>query len=156
METGTLNHAALAGVAAAVDFIASLGSGTSLREQLLDGMAQISQHERQLLHQLFSGLRQIKRLQIIGTGVEDEQRAPTLSFVVEHLSATEICQALADEAICAWAGHFYALRSVEVLGLLSRGGVTRLGLSAYNTAAEINRVLETLRRIVEPVSLSTS
>jgi len=38
IETGTLNHAAIAGVRAAADFIASLGSGSSLQQKIIDAV----------------------------------------------------------------------------------------------------------------------
>jgi len=148
IETGTLNHAALAGVSAAVDFIASIGDGDNQRKRIVSAMNQLSDHERDLLQNLFSGLRQIPNIQVIGTEVVDGQRAPTLSFLAKGMTASQICKALAEKAICAWAGHFYALRSVEVLGLLAGGGVTRFGLSAYNTAEEVDRVLEVVDQIV--------
>ncbi|MFM7195550.1 MAG: cysteine desulfurase-like protein, partial [Bacteroidota bacterium] len=53
----------------------------------------------------------------------------------------QVCRALAEHNICAWDGHFYAQRAIEILGLLEKGGVTRLGISAYNTVAEIDAVI---------------
>src|SRR6266404_218083 len=42
IETGTLNHAAIDGVRAAVEYIASWGNGGTLRERLVDAMTHIS------------------------------------------------------------------------------------------------------------------
>jgi len=38
IETGTLNHAALAGVTAAIEYIASFGDGAGLRERIVAAM----------------------------------------------------------------------------------------------------------------------
>ncbi len=49
--------------------------------------------------------------------------------------------------ICAWDGHFYALKAIQQLGLESKGGVTRLGISLYNTKNEIDTVVEAIKAI---------
>ena len=46
IETGTLNHAAIAGVGAAIEYIATLGDGDDLRSKIVDGMRSIGAHER--------------------------------------------------------------------------------------------------------------
>ena len=144
IETGTLNHAALAGVSAAIDFIASLGSGDTERSQIVSAMIQISQHERQLAKKLYDGLRQIEGVEIYGVSFDNFYRAPTISFTLKGMTAAEVCKALAKQAICAWDGHFYAIRATEILGLLEKGGVTRLGVNAYNTEEEIDRTLSVI------------
>ena len=52
---------------------------------------------------------------------------------------------MANQNICAWDGHFYAIKAIQQLGLESRGGVTRLGISLYNTKKEIDRVIEVIK-----------
>ncbi len=143
IETGTLNHAAIAGVQAAVQFIASLGKGASLREQLQSAMQNISVYERTMVQKLYNGLVKLKGIKIYGQGVDDiSLRAPTLAVEVEGKRPEEICRMLAKHNICAWDGHFYAIRATEVLGLLEKGGVTRLGISVYTNEQEIDYTLE--------------
>ena len=149
IETGTLNHAALAGVRAAVDFIASLGTGEDLRSQILSAMEQIHQHEIALAGKLHRGLTSIKGVELVGLPVDGGERAPTLSFTLEGKTPTEVCTYLASKNICAWAGHFYALRAVEVLGLLEKGGVTRMGMSIYNLPSEIDYTLEAVAELAK-------
>lgn len=48
---------------------------------------------------------------------------------------------------CTWSGHFYAIKSTEVLGLAEKGGVTRMGISAYNTKADVERTLEIMEQL---------
>jgi selenocysteine lyase/cysteine desulfurase len=38
---------------------------------------------------------------------------------------------------------------MEILGLHDRGGVTRVGISLYNSEEEISRLLEELKRLVQ-------
>ena len=148
IERGTLNHAALAGVSAAVDFISSLGQGDSLRNKIIDALSQIQTHERSLAQQLYLGLRDMDGVDIYGPPLKETQRAPTLSFTVEGKRPEDICRMLADKAICAWDGHFYAIRAVEVMDLMGQGGVTRMGMAVYNTSEEIDYVIEQLNVIL--------
>jgi len=148
IERGTLNHAALAGVSAAVDFIASFGEGSTLREKIVTAMANIQKYERSLAQQLYLGLRDLDGVDIYGPPLKETQRAPTLSFTVENKRPEEICKYLADHGICAWDGHFYAIRAVEAMGLMGQGGVTRMGIAVYNTPDEIDYVIATLRQLL--------
>jgi len=147
IETGTLNHAAIAGVSAAVDFIASYGAGNSLREKIVDAYRQFGAHERMLAEKLYNGLSACKELTIIGQSFQASHRSPTISFLHHRLSAEQVCRKLAEKNICAWDGHFYAMRAIEKLGLLEKGGVTRLGISAYNTTAEIDAVVQAVQAL---------
>ncbi|HZV72033.1 MAG TPA: cysteine desulfurase-like protein [Saprospiraceae bacterium] len=148
IERGTLNHAGLAGVAAAVSFIESFGEGSTQRDRIISAMGIIQKHERGLAQQLYLGLRDIDGIDIYGPPLKETQRAPTLAFTVENYTPEKICKMLAEKSICAWDGHFYALRAVEVLGLISQGGVSRMGISVYNTADEIEYVIETLNKLL--------
>ncbi|MGB4850169.1 MAG: cysteine desulfurase-like protein [Saprospiraceae bacterium] len=148
IERGTLNHAALAGVSAAVSFIESIGKGTNQRDRIINAMNIIQTHERGLAQQLYLGLRDIDGIDIYGPPLKETQRAPTLAFTVENYTPEQMCKLLAEKSICAWDGHFYALRAVEVMGLLSQSGVTRMGISLYNTADEMEYVTSTLKKIL--------
>ena len=147
IETGTLNHAACNGVTAAIDFIASLGEGKTVKEQLIDAYKNLGQHEFQIASHLYSELSALRKISIVGTNFESTKRSPTVSFVHNEFTANEICKKLAQENICAWDGHFYALKSIQALGLEEKGGVTRLGISVYNTLDEINRTVELISKI---------
>jgi cysteine desulfurase family protein (TIGR01976 family) len=147
IETGTLNHAAIAGVDAAVEFLASLGKGKTLREKLLSAYQAISKHEFTLASRLYAGLRKIKGVTLVGQDFSSPHRTPTVSFVVKGKTPFEVCELLAKKNICAWDGHFYAIRAIEVLGLLEQGGVTRFGISLYNTEKEVDFVLKEVKSI---------
>jgi cysteine desulfurase family protein (TIGR01976 family) len=147
IETGTLNHAAIAGVSAAISFIASLGKGESTREQILSAYKIVGDHERNLATRLYNGLVAIRGITVAGPDFSSPQRAPTISFYHTSHSATQVCRRLNDHNIFAWDGHFYAIRAIERLGLIEKGGVTRLGMAAYNTADEVDQVLQALKRL---------
>ncbi|MCB0666858.1 MAG: cysteine desulfurase-like protein [Saprospiraceae bacterium] len=147
IETGTLNHAAIAGVGAAIDFIGRIGDGASLREKLVNSMEIIHQHEMKLAKRLYAGIRQIPGSTIYGPDIDSARRAPTLAFSLEGIRPDKVCYELAKRAIYAWDGHFYALRATEVLDLEKLGGVTRMGLVAYNTEGEVEKTLEALREL---------
>ena len=146
IETGTLNHAACNGVIKAIDFISSFGDGNSLREKIESSYLKISRHENKLASKLYSSLNQLKNIEVIGTDFS-KRRAPTVSFIHKNKSPNEICKILASYNICAWDGHFYALKAIQDLDLEKIGGVTRLGVSLYNTEEEINRTIEIISKI---------
>jgi len=147
IETGTLNHAAIVGVSAAVDFIECLGQGTSTREKIIDAYKNIGMHEFALARKLYEGLKKIPGVSIVGQDFTNVKRAPTVSFTMEGKTPEQVCEQLAAKNICAWSGHFYAIHAIEVLGLLEKGGVTRLGVSVYNIDSEINLTVETIKKI---------
>ena len=147
IETGTLNHAACSGVSAAIDFISSLGQGSTYREKLESAYLQISDHEFSLAKHLYESLEGFDKTTVIGPDFSTRERTPTVSFVHSENSPKEVCALLAKQNICAWDGHFYALKAIQQLGLESRGGVTRLGISLYNTRKEIDRVIEVIKSI---------
>jgi selenocysteine lyase/cysteine desulfurase len=128
IETGTLNHAAIVGVKAAIEYIAALASGPDLRSKIVSAM---------------------KLITIYGQPFGSALRAPTISFTIESKTAEEVCTRLGEKGFCTWDGHFYALRAIEALGLLERGGVTRVGISLYNTMDEVSKLLHEIARIAE-------
>jgi cysteine desulfurase family protein (TIGR01976 family) len=147
IETGTLNHAAIAGVKAAVDFIASLGTGSALREKIVSAYAAIAKHEHALASKLYSGLKKLEGVTLIGQDFSSAARTPTVSFTMKGKTPVQVCDMLAAKNICAWDGNFFAIRPIEVLGLYEKGGVTRMGISVYNTDEEISYVLEEMSKI---------
>ncbi|MFO0877671.1 MAG: cysteine desulfurase-like protein [Gemmataceae bacterium] len=144
--TGTQNHEGIAGTAAAIDYLASLGQGSTRRERLLSAFAAIRAHETTLLRQLLDGLRRRPAWKVWGLTADADlpQRAPTLAITHATRSAREVAAALAEHGICAWAGNFYAVEIAQAFGVESRGGFLRLGLVHYNTADEVERTLAAL------------
>jgi cysteine desulfurase family protein (TIGR01976 family) len=149
-ETGTLNHEGIAGAAAAVDWIATLGtdpsSGHSRRERLARAWERIGAHEAALLRMLLDGLAEVSGVRVFGPP-PGWPRTPTVAFTLGGAAPGEIAERLAREGIFVWSGHFYAPNVVERLGLGTSGGVMRVGISAYTGPDEIERLLAGIRRI---------
>ena len=149
IETGTLNHAAIDGLRAAVEYIASWGSGASLRERIIDAMTAIAAYEHELARFFHHALIEMPGVRVWGPDFTSRARAPTVSITLEQATAAQAAAALGQQGICVWDGDFYAARPVEVLGLAKRGGLLRTGVSMYNTRDELQRLLNGLERLAE-------
>jgi cysteine desulfurase family protein (TIGR01976 family) len=147
IETGTLNHAAIAGVKAAIEYIASWGRGETLRDKVVTAMTDIAAYEHGIAAHYFEAARQIPGVTVWGPDFTTAQRAPTVSITVDGVAPLEIAKRLGETGVQVWEGHFYAVRAVEVLGLAERGGVVRTGICMYNLREEVDRLLEALRGI---------
>lgn len=141
IETGTLNHAALAGVTAAVEYIASWGTGETPRERIVSAMTAIGAGEHELGAYYAGNVRRIPGVTVQGPDFSGP-RAPTVSITIDGVQPIDAARALGERGLQVWDGHFYALRAMEVLGLAERGGVLRTGIAMYNTREEIDRLLE--------------
>jgi cysteine desulfurase family protein (TIGR01976 family) len=147
IETGTLNHAAIDGVRAAVEYLASWGAGATLRERIVDAMTGISAYEHGLAATYYDGVRRIRGVRVWGPDFSSRARAPTVSITLDGHTAEAAATALGAQGICVWDGHFYAARAVEVLGLADRGGLLRTGISMYSTQAEVRRLLGAIEKL---------
>ena len=147
IETGTLNHPAMEGAAAAVEYIASFGSGATLRQRIVDAVASIGAYEHGLAAHYHAEVSRSPGVRVWGTDFATRRRAPTVSITIEGKTPFEVATTLGKEGICVWDGDFYAVKPIEVLGLTARGGVLRTGMSMYTQAADVERQLGALRRI---------
>ena len=172
-ETGTQNHEGLAGVAAAVEYLADLGSrfgaaaestlsgaSSERRRLLLAGMGAIQRYERELAGQLVKGLLSIEGLRFYGIRETSRfgQRAPTVSIRLNGHHPRAIAQHLGERGIFVWDGNYYALSLSERLDVEPTGGMVRIGLAHYNTAGEVERVVEALSALAKTgaaVSIAT-
>ncbi len=146
IETGTLNHAALAGVSAALQFIGSLDGDNqaTYSGQLHQAMESIYAYEHSLLGLLYEGLSHMSPISLYGPAVNQSRRAPTISFTVADMPSDRVAEALGQQGILVWDGDFYAMTLVDRLGLRDKGGLVRLGLAPYTTADEIHRTLDAI------------
>ena len=147
IETGTLNHAACNGVSKAIDFISSVGEGRTYRKKLIDAYKQLGEHEYKLASLLYNELKKMEKIRVIGKDFSNNKRTPTVAFIHKDKSPIEICKILGKNNVCAWAGHFYALKAIKKLNLSKIGGVTRLGISIYNTKEEIIKTIDLISKI---------
>jgi cysteine desulfurase family protein (TIGR01976 family) len=143
--TGTQNHEGLAGVVAAVEYLADLAAPGQRRARLRQAMVDIQSYEQTLSSHLLTGLAQRPRFRVLG--VRDlnrlKERVPTISITAPDSSPQQMAAYLAGRQIYAWAGNSYALEVSEQLGLEPLGFL-RLGLVHYNTTSEIDALLRAL------------
>jgi cysteine desulfurase family protein (TIGR01976 family) len=152
-ETGTPCHEGIAGVRAAIDYLAALGRRVDPeagdRRSALDAAYRaIVTHERKLLERLLDGLSRLTRIRLWGIADRNRlhERCPTVAVTHASLPARAFAGALAERGIYAWHGNFYALELSQALGR-EPDGMVRLGLLHYNTPAEVDRCLEALREL---------
>ena len=154
-ETGTLSHEGMAGTAAAIDYFAWIGREMAgvmadRRSQLVAAMAMLFDYETHLAQQLIDGLQSIPGVKILG--ISDpaalNRRVPTVSFVHEHHAPASIAKALAEKNIFVWNGHNYALEAARALHIDGTGGAVRIGAVHYNSAGEVDTVLNELETIL--------
>jgi len=148
IETGTLNHAAIDALRAAVEYLAGWGRGATLRERIVDAMTGISAYEHALAKFYHDSVLKMSGVQVWGPDFSHRSRAPTVSITLGKMTAADAARALGKEGICVWDGHFYAARAVEVLGLKDRGGLLRTGVSMYSSRQDIERLLEGIAKLV--------
>ncbi len=144
-ELGTLQYELLAGITAAVDFIAAMDpdSKGSRRERIVSSMGAAEVHEHALSHRLRSGLEQMENVTIYSNA---RSKTPTELFSLAGVDSQKIYLELAGKKINAPAGNFYAIECSRHLGLGEEGAV-RAGLAPYNTEEEIDRLLNALSEI---------
>jgi len=155
-ETGTQNHECMAGVAAAIDYIADVGRHHSSevhtrREAIVAAYEVFEQHERELAEQLINGLLAIPDLTFYGItdSARFDQRTPTVAIRMEGYKPRELATQLGERGIFTWDGNYYAINLAERLGVQQSGGMLRIGLAHYNTAEEVERLLAELGNLAK-------
>ena len=75
---------------------------------------------------------------------DPEARAATISFAVPHMKAADIGKKLAEKAIMAGAGYYYAARMFNPMGLDPEAGAVRLSFVHYTSAADMTKLISAL------------
>ena len=148
LETGTQSHEGIAGVGGALDFIVSLGTGSSTREKLASAMQTIEEHESELAGKFRSALREIPSI-ILYAAPDGVRKTPTVAFRVEGRAPEEVCDYVAERGFFVANGDFYASTLAGKLGIRDSGGWIRAGLAPYNTLEEVESFVEVLGRFVK-------
>jgi cysteine desulfurase family protein (TIGR01976 family) len=126
-ETGTLAHELLAGFVTAVGYVESIG------------FEAIVPYEGGLGARFLAGLPPSCRLYGLPT---TNGRVPTFCVTVRGLTPAEAAERLAERGFAVWDGNYYAVEVMNRLGLPD--GAVRIGIVHYNTAEEVDRLLEAL------------
>jgi cysteine desulfurase family protein (TIGR01976 family) len=143
-ETGTQSFEGLAGVTAAVDYLAQWGTpGASLRQRLQESFADYHRHEENLCRYFLQRLQQIDDVQLYGSPQADcQRRTPTFALTFKRHAPEQVARRLGRHNICVGSGHFYAQGLIQRLNLQDSGGVLRIGMMHYNTLQEIDTLFE--------------
>jgi cysteine desulfurase family protein (TIGR01976 family) len=151
-ETGTQNHEGLAGMIAAVDYLADVGrsygdpAGDDRRDAVVAGFGAIGTHERGLVTRFLEGIGDIPSVRLWGVADPDrlDERTPTFAIRVDDQEPLKTATELARRGIYVWDGHYYAITVMERLGLLDSGGAVRIGFCHYHSVDDVDRVLNAL------------
>jgi selenocysteine lyase/cysteine desulfurase len=142
-ETGTQSFESLAGVTAAVDYLASLGEGDSRRERIGSAMKTIGSYERAVSERFLEGIAGLPRVRLYGRNTPD-WRTPTFAVSVDGVHPNAVAEGLGDLGIFVWSGDYYAVEVMRRLGVANQGGLVRIGFVHYNTFEEVDRVVAAL------------
>lgn len=142
-ETGTPSFETIAGVGAAVEYLASFNGG-QISPAMMDVLIP---YERELVTHLIEALGRIESAKIYGITdpARYNERVPTVVFSMEGKTPVEIASHLAANDIYVWDGNYYAVEIMERLGH-GEHGLVRVGLAHYNTHDEIDRLEAALRQ----------
>jgi cysteine desulfurase family protein (TIGR01976 family) len=150
IEAGTFIYENVAGMDAAVNYLAQLGrtlsgkSGT-LGEDTKFAMSAIRAYEQTLSIAL---LRVLKDHKAVIYGIDSEarisERVPTICFNIPNVLPAKVTETAARAGIGIRDGHMYAPRLMQRMNLSKETGMVRVSLVHYNTLAEIHRFSEVL------------
>ncbi|HEX2062306.1 MAG TPA: cysteine desulfurase-like protein [Thermoanaerobaculia bacterium] len=139
VETGTQNHEAIAGIRATVDFLASIGGeGGTRRERLARAFAFLHETHLGYTKTLWDALTSMKHVRVYGPP-PTQARTPTISFTVDGLGCDDLSRRLAEKAIFASSGDFYASTVCERFGIES---LLRAGCGCYTNEEEVQRLID--------------
>jgi cysteine desulfurase family protein (TIGR01976 family) len=148
-ETGTQSFESLAGVTAAVEYLASIGEGETRRARLVQAMERTKSYEMMLGERFLLGATAVPGLKVYGI-IDIErlaERTPTFAVSLAGFTPEQVAAYLGEQGIFVWDGHYYAIAVMERLGLLDKGGLVRIGFAHYNTVDEVDRLLAALTQL---------
>jgi cysteine desulfurase family protein (TIGR01976 family) len=144
-ERGTPAFELLAGVTAAIDWIAGLTDAPGTRrERVIAALAAVEAQLTGLLGYALEGLRSIPGVRLLGAA---RRRTSTISFVVDGRRPSETAQLLAGRGIAVWAGDNYAYELMRRFGLRDSGGAIRASIVLYNDRHDIDRLVQATAEI---------
>ncbi len=169
-ELGTQNFEALAGITACVDYVADVGrrfgpssrarsdgggsggSSSARRVFVEAGWDAIRAHENGLKTRFLRGAQQISGLEVYGVSdlARVHERTATFAVGFQGVDPDALTRALTGQGVFCTSGNHYCTFWERDLGarhgLDDVRGATRIGFLHYNTADEVDRVLEALER----------
>jgi selenocysteine lyase/cysteine desulfurase len=153
IEAGTFIYENVAGMAAAVDYLETLGGridagAATARARVLAALNGIETYEQELSRAMLAVL---EGAGAVVYGVRDpalaDLRVPTFTFNLPGVDPADVARRMAEAEIGIRDGHMYAPRLMDRLGLSMDKGAVRASLVHYNTRSEIDRFGEVLRHV---------
>ena len=136
LEAGTLNGHGIAGLSAALDYLAETG------------IESIFLHEQELMRRFYEGVSAIEGVTVYGDFSTD-YRAPVVSLNVRDYDSSEVSDELAlTYDIATRSGAHCAPRMHRALGTEEQGAV-RFSFGYYNTIEEVDAAIAAIREIAE-------
>ena len=130
-EAGTPNISGAVGLAAAMDYVESLGIDS------------IAAHERHLLQLATTDLGRLPYIELIGTAAH---KASVLSFTMKGVHPHDLGTILDAEGVAVRTGHHCAMPVMTFFGLPS---TARASFGCYNTETDVARLVAALERAHE-------
>jgi cysteine desulfurase/selenocysteine lyase len=127
-EAGTPPIAEVMGLAAAIDYVESVGLGV------------IAAWESELLARATERIGALPGVRLIGTA---EEKAAVLSFVVEGIHPHDVGTVLDDDGVAVRAGHHCAQPVMQRFGIPA---TVRASFAFYNTPDEIEALVRGVER----------
>ena len=144
-ERGTPPFELLAGVTAAIDWIAGLTDVPGgRRERVVTALTAVEDYLTTLLERALQGLEGIAGVRLLGAA---RRRTSTISFVIAGIHPEEIARRLAAKGIAVWDGDNYAYELMQRFGLRDSGGAVRASIVLYNDRDDVDRLLEAVDEI---------
>jgi cysteine desulfurase family protein (TIGR01976 family) len=148
LETEEQNYDAIAGIEAAVDFIASLGIGNTRREKIISGFEQIEAYECRLASKLRKKLVKVPKIKLYQSP-EWVKKTPIISFKIDGMLPQEVCKFMSEEySIFITEGNFCVDTLSDNLDSSKRGGLVTIGIAPYNTEEEIEYFIDSTKNLI--------
>ena len=150
-ELGTLPYETLAGVSAAVDFLAGIapGQATGRRARLRSSYDAIDAHETRLRDRVEAGLAELGGEVVVHSRAA--RRTPTLLLSLPGRRCWDAYLFLGARGVLAPAGSFYAYEPFRRLALPDEHGL-RVGFAPYNDDRDVDRLLDGLTAFLHGTS----
>jgi selenocysteine lyase/cysteine desulfurase len=111
---------------------------------VLESMRAAQVYESEVFTRLIDGLGEIAGVSQLPA---PPLRCPTVSFRVADQHPAETAERLGAEGVCVFSGDNYAYEYFEAMGLRDSGGAVRASVYHYNTAEDVARILDALKRV---------
>ena len=137
-----LNYLDIKYEACTPDYVGSCALATALDYISAIGMKEIADYEHELLAYATEKIKEIEGVRIIG---EAKEKSGVLSFVVDGVHPYDIGMMLDKLGIAIRTGHHCAEPLVDWYGI---PGTARASFAFYNTKAEIDYFISSLKRVL--------